>query len=489
MRNYILQRLVKSVVSIFLVVSIVIIMLFTLIPRMNVFRGDGAYSKLNGDARTSYVYTKLDELGYLDFVRQSEMCVLSSDYDKCMNNNKTQIDEIKAIYEDKGYTVETMINGTIYGYHDYNALEILGNYYKKLIVIDTPNYVEKTYGIKLENTGYKIGLDYNGIPALMCNGSQYKYQIYFDGSFPFIHQNILHFNFGNSYPTKAGMATKEVIGNGQGELKMREVEFETGFVANSAANLHTAKYKVSLDALDKKKFNDNYADCASYYEAPSMISISYLMGIVAIVIEYALAIPLGIYMSRKKDKLADKLGLIYINVLNSVPSLAFIFFVRQIGMTFGLPASFPQLGYFTVKSYILPILILGLLGTPSLMTWTRRFMLDQANSDYVKFAKAKGLSEQEVFNKHILKNAIIPIVNGIPGSIILCISGAFITESAFAVPGMGKMLPDSIKSLNNNMVITLVFIFTTLSILSTLLGDILMTIVDPRIQLATKKGE
>ena len=71
----------------------------------------------------------------------------------------------------------------------------------------------------------------------------------------------------------------------------------------------------------------------------------------------------------------------------------------------------------------------------------------------------------------------------------MAISGAVITEAVFAIPGMGKMLPDAINGLNNNMVIALTFIFTTLSILSVLLGDILMTIVDPRISLNAKKGD
>ena len=91
MKRYILVRLLKSIVSIFLVVSIVTLMLFTLIPRMNIFEKDGAYKKLNGDANTSYVYTKLDELGYLDFVRQSEMCALASDVTACNNNDAYQI--------------------------------------------------------------------------------------------------------------------------------------------------------------------------------------------------------------------------------------------------------------------------------------------------------------------------------------------------------------------------------------------------------------
>ena len=69
-----------------------------------------------------------------------------------------------------------------------------------------------------------------------------------------------------------------------------------------------------------------------------------------------------------------------------------------------------------------------------------------------------------------------------------CLSGSVITESIFSIPGMGKMLPDSIKVANNNMVLTLTFIFASLSILAVLVGDLLMTVVDPRIQL-TAKGD
>ena len=94
---------------------------------------------------------------------------------------------------------------------------------------------------------------------------------------------------------------------------------------------------------------------------------------------------------------------------------------------------------------------------------------------------------EHLFKKHILKNAIVPIANGLPSAIILTISGAVITETVFAIPGMGKLLPDSIGAYNNNMIIALTFIFTSLSILSVLFGDILITLIDPRINLAEKK--
>ena len=107
----------------------------------------------------------------------------------------------------------------------------------------------------------------------------------------------------------------------------------------------------------------------------------------------------------------------------------------------------------------------------------------------VRFARAKGLSEKEISNKHIFKNAMVPLVSGIPGSIIGVIGGATLTETVFAFPGMGKMLIDSVKASNNNMVVGLVFIFTCVSIFSYLIGDIWMTIIDPRIKLTEKGGK
>lgn len=153
-----------------------------------------------------------------------------------------------------------------------------------------------------------------------------------------------------------------------------------------------------------------------------------------------------------------------------------------------MPDKFPTLGAQDVRSYILPVIILALLSTAGEMIWVRRFMIDQASSDYVKFARAKGLSQKEIFRTHILRNAIIPLVQQLPQNVILTISGAVITETVFAIPGMGKMLPNSIKSYNNPMVIALTFIFTALSVFSLLIGDLLVTVVDPRIQLQAKGG-
>ena len=165
----------------------------------------------------------------------------------------------------------------------------------------------------------------------------------------------------------------------------------------------------------------------------------------------------------------------------SVPSLVYIYIFQRIGGAFSIPIKFPTYGPTAVASYILPIISLALPSVAGLMMWMRRYMIDQSTSDYVKFARSKGLSEGEIFSKHIMRNAIVPIARNIPGSILGALTGAIITERVYAVPGMGKMLTDAINNNNNAMIIGLTLIFTLLSVLSVILGDIMMAMVDPRI--------
>ena len=106
----------------------------------------------------------------------------------------------------------------------------------------------------------------------------------------------------------------------------------------------------------------------------------------------------------------------------------------------------------------MPALILGIFSLPYTVIWFRRYLVDIQASDWVRFARAKGLSESEIYKKHLFKNAMVPVVVGIPASIILAIGGATLTETIFAFPGMGKMLIDSIKAANNAMIVGLTFI-------------------------------
>lgn len=495
-KSYIWKRLFRSLVSIFFIMAIIFVMLYTLIPRDNIFAEDATFKKLSGkpDDKKAYVMTTWEKLGYLDYVTLSDYCLTlyesgSEEIVAAINPGTKEAIDFERIYSEKGYTVEYMpISKLPYASKDVPVIKGLLKWFSNLIVIDTPWSIQDPNNPDLKR-GLSIGLTPTGGLALKGSGTIHKYLIYTDTNFPFIHQNILTLNMGTSYPKYEGMDVLEVIFQYQGTDSKREVTFETGVTQESAIIFGTLKYKEVLDKLDTNKFVDNYASYMTKKNQSSMIGTSFIMGILAMIMAYGIGLPAGLIMAKNKDKFLDKLGMAYIIFIIAVPSLAYIYLFRYIGTTvFNLPSSFPIKGPEDITSWILPIISLSLPSISSLMLWTRRYVVDQMNSDYVKFAKAKGLNSSEIFRKHIFKNAIIPIVHGIPSSLAGCISGAIITESIYSVGGMGKMLPDAIKSYNNTMVVALAFMFASISILSVLLGDLLLTWVDPRIQLAEKEG-
>ena len=393
------------------------------------------------------------------------------------------------LYTSKGYTVEQYLaSGRYYAHKDVPVIKRMATWLSHLIVIDTPWSVQDPNNPNLKR-GLSFGTTPSGGLALIGSGTTHKYLLYTNSVFPWIHQNIIKLDFGTSYPTYQGLSVLTVLFQSQGTEVKRMVTFETGYQAESSINFGTLKYKPILDRMDVKKFVDNYASFESMRSQPSMIGTSFIMGIFAMVMAYAIGLPVGVLMARRKDKLADKLGMVYIIFIIAVPSLAYIYLFRYLGTTLlKLPSVFTTYGPGDIRSWILPIISLALPSIASLMLWTRRYVVDQMSSDYVKFAKAKGLNQKEIFNGHIFKNAIIPIAQGIPASLAGCITGAIITESIYSVGGMGKMLPNAIKQYNNVMIVALAFMFSTVSVLSVLAGDIVLTKVDPRISLSEKAG-
>ena len=367
---------------------------------------------------------------------------------------------------------------------------VLG-FYGNLIQIDHTGAVKDA-----SNPNLKRYLRIENDPAIgwsvVGSGTKHKYLLYFNSQFPFIHQNFVRLNLGISYPTYANLPVLQVISQGQGQTKTSEVQFPTG-KKTSSVNIYTRTYKSpkQADARDVANYgkDDPYTATESNYQYPSMIVSSSIVGLIGLALSYLIAVPLGSYMARFKNTLFDSISTGALTFLMSLPTIALVYIIRLIGSALGLPDSFPILGAGDWRSYVLPAVILGLLSAPWTAVWIRRYMIDLQSQDFVRFARAKGLSEQEISNKHIFKNAMVPLVSSIPGAIIGVITGATLTETIFAFPGMGKMLIDSVKASNNSMVVGLVFIFTCLSIFALLLGDILMTMLDPRIKLTSKGGK
>ncbi len=493
MKKYLFFRVLRSIVSIFLVTTFTFILIYSLVPRRDVFKGDVMAQKLAStpDALLNYENNAYEKMNYIDFKNNKDLvtAVQKANPTKTVTTEhnasnvalfekwaKANNYEIKRYKQSKDY----------YAVRELPLWERLGRFYGSLIQIDNPWAVHDKNNPHLARY-LKVTKDKTVGWALVGSGTKYRYQIYFNSSFPYIHQNIIKFNLGTSYPTYSGTPVSEVIGGRQGQQVTTEITDKNGNKTYTSDNVYTRSYQRvgKQDDSAKARYGDDYVNVSQELSDPSMIGTSFKAGIFALIIAYAVSIPVAIYMARKKGKIFDKIGTGIVTVLMAVPSLALIYCFRFFGARiFGLPDSFPTMGAGVTASWVLPSVILGLLSVSGLIVWFRRYMIDQQSADYIKFAKAKGLNEGEIYRKHIFKNAAIPIVNGIPGSIIGLIGGATMTEEIFAMPGMGKMLPDSIIGHNNSVVIALVFIFTTIAVLSVLLGDLLMAIVDPRIKLS-----
>ena len=201
---------------------------------------------------------------------------------------------------------------------------------------------------------------------------------------------------------------------------------------------------------------------------------SMLLGIVA-------GLSMGLMMVRSRDRLGDTLGNGYIMIVRAVPSLLYLFFIQvQISKWFKLP-----MVYYDNKplSWILPIVSLSLSSIAWYALWLRRFMVDEENQDYVKFATVKGLSKRQVLTRHVFRNAIIPLSAYLPADLLNIIAGSLVIETLYAIPGTGGLLTTAIKQQDNNLVQILVLMYAVVSILGVFLGDLLLAFVDPRIKL------
>ena len=215
--------------------------------------------------------------------------------------------------------------------------------------------------------------------------------------------------------------------------------------------------------------------------------ISMRMGIISIGISMVVGVLIGIIQTRYKDKVPDHIGTVYTIFVNSVPSLVSYSLVLIFGSrVLGLPSMYSTRN--PGPSSILPIVCLSMGSIAWYALWTRRYMIDELNKDYIKLARVKGMETKKIMVSHVLRNAFVPIAQYLPQSLLLTIGGSLLVERFFSVPGMGPLLTDSIQRYDTSVVQTLVMLYAALSILGVFLGDVLMMIIDPRITLTNKEG-
>ena len=217
------------------------------------------------------------------------------------------------------------------------------------------------------------------------------------------------------------------------------------------------------------------------------LGVSLRLGAIAFCISWVCGIILGVAQAAFKGKFIDWLGTIYTVLVNAVPALVMYSLVLVIGSTvFGMPTLYSTRN--VGPSSVLPVICLSMASTASYALWMRRYMVDELTRDYIKLAKVKGLSYSQIMFLHVLRNALVPMVQFMPQSLLLTISGSLLMERFFSVPGMGPLLTDAIQRYDTSVVQTLVMFYAALSIVGIFLGDLLMMLVDPRITIAEKGG-
>ena len=211
------------------------------------------------------------------------------------------------------------------------------------------------------------------------------------------------------------------------------------------------------------------------------IKYSLLLNFISWFIAAFIGLPLGVAMAKGKGKLADKLGTVYVIIIRSVPSIIIHFFIQ---VYFSKWFNLPMLFYLDQPvSWILPLVSMSIGSIAGYAVWLRRYIVDEENKEYIKFARVKGLPQNFIMWRHVFRNAIVPIAINIPSDFLLMLSGSLVIESMYAIPGTGGILIKSIIAMDNPMVQVLVLLYGALSVLGVFLGDIVVSFVDPRIKL------
>ena len=222
-----------------------------------------------------------------------------------------------------------------------------------------------------------------------------------------------------------------------------------------------------------------------------------LLTVVVIFMTWAAGIPLGILAAVKKETAFDRFLTVISSIGMAIPSFFFailmlIFAVKTGWFPVGGLTSynFNELGFwgkFTdiARHLILPSIVLFTISLSGLQRQMRANMLEVLDSDYVKFARAKGLSEWRVLFKHALRNAINPMITLLGFEFAGLLSGAALTEYVFQYPGRGRLILEAVMISDINLVLASLMMGTIMLILGNLIADILLMITDPRL----RKGE
>ncbi len=201
----------------------------------------------------------------------------------------------------------------------------------------------------------------------------------------------------------------------------------------------------------------------------------------SLLVAFIIAFPLGILSALKKDSLADTAAMSFSLVGVSIPNflmgpLLILFFSVSLGW-------FPVSGRSGLDSLVLPALTLGTALSAVLSRMIRASLLEVFNEDYIRTAKAKGLSQARIIGLHALRNALLPVITLVGLQIGALLAGAVITEMVFSWPGLGQLTIEAIQKRDYPVVQACILLISTTYVLVNTLTDIVYGLLDPRIRL------
>ena len=222
---------------------------------------------------------------------------------------------------------------------------------------------------------------------------------------------------------------------------------------------------------------------------------SFAIALIATIFEFLIAIPLGITAATHQYSLRDYLVTVLVMVGISLPSFFFGNILKDmLALKLGwfppsglIDASVTNTGINLLIDYVrhmvIPILTIVILSIGARMRMTRTNMLEVLNSDYIRTARAKGLKERVVINKHAFRNTLIPLVTSMAGLLPMLFSGAIITEQVFDLPGIGNVALDAMNRGDIPFIMGYNMFLAMLSVIGVLLADLMYAVVDPRVKL------
>ena len=227
----------------------------------------------------------------------------------------------------------------------------------------------------------------------------------------------------------------------------------------------------------------------------TVIFNSFVLGAISFILQILIAIPLGIVAARKQYSKADYAISVFALVGISLPSFFFATILKYIfsiklgwfdlfGMIGRMYEQLSPFGKFLDRAQhlVLPVVTLVIVSIGSLMRYTRTNMLEVLNSDYIRTARAKGLSEKRVINYHAFRNTLIPVVTIIGGSLPGLFAGAMITETLFQIEGIGYTSYQALTTGDIPFSMFYLVFMAILTLLGNLIADILYAVVDPRVR-------